>query len=462
MYTRQAISVGNLLLDPGNSRIVKQESQKATRDAIITEQNKKLIVLAKDIIENGLNPCDLPLVFDAGDGNQNYFIIEGNRRLTAIQLMLNPGLAEGTPIHAAFKKLNKDHADSIPKVFECVIVPSKKAGAIWMDRKHASGLEGAGTEPWSAISKARADAENGFSRPELDAVNFVLTNPDLDQSLRKVLEGSEFNITNMKRLVETKEFQQETGITLQDGKLISNQSKDRIREIFTEIAKVIATSKKPDGAKFTVLDIHSKGHREAFIHSIIAKHPKKKKADAPWVVSGKPVKATIKTAKSKSKTTPSTDEQPNLIPKSFKLELPAGKINDIFVELKHLDVMRCRHAISVLFRVFFEFTLDDYIKKQGIQLPTDKNGYVSDKLSVRLDFVKKHVKSTKLLSEKEMKPVDVATANQHSLLSPETLNAYVHSPWMNPDPMQLKLTWAECQLFIERLWKSENKAGQPT
>src|SRR5688572_30824232 len=151
MYIRQPISLGNLLLDLSNYRIGRQTSQKAARDAIIAEQDKKLVVLAKDIVENGLNPFDLPLVIDADDGQSNFIVIEGNRRLVAITLMLKPELADGTSLHTAFKKLNKDHADSIPRVLDCMIAPTKKAGLVWINRKHQSGLEGAGTEPWTAI-----------------------------------------------------------------------------------------------------------------------------------------------------------------------------------------------------------------------------------------------------------------------------------------------------------------------
>ncbi len=85
----------------------------------------------------------------------------------------------------------------------------------------------------------------------------------------------------------------------------------------------------------------------------------------------------------KSKTTPSTEDQENLIPKGFKLELPAGKINDIFVELKKLNVVTYRHSVSVLFRVFFEFTLDEFIKKRGIVLPKDGKGHVTEKIRAR-------------------------------------------------------------------------------
>lgn len=454
MHSRQTISVGNLLLDVKNYRNNPHTNQKDERDSIILEQGRKLVVLAQDIINYGLSPIDNTLVIDANDGNHNFIVIEGNRRLTTLQLLLNPELAEGTEVYGAFKKLNRNHADSIPKVVDCVIVPNKKAGLVWINRKHASGLEGAGTDPWNAIAKARADADQGIPRPDLDALNFVLTNPNLDSSLRKTLDGSTFNITSLQRVIETKEVQQAVGYSIQNGQLITDQVKERVQGILTEVVTVIATGKKSNGDKFTVRDIDSTTDREDFIKSVVANHASKKKAPEVWTISGKPTKATLKT-KSKTRSTPSTAEQINLIPRKFKLELPSGKINDIFDELKGLDATTRRHAVSVLFRVFFELTLNDYIQKHKIDLPLDQKGNVVDKLSVRLERVKDHVKATKLLTDKEMKPIDVAIGDKHSFLSAETLNAYVHSEWMNPDPLALKLTWANVQLFVERLWNSK-------
>jgi len=451
VFVRQLLSVGKLLLNVGNYRIVAQDSQKHARDAIISEQGKKLIVLAQDIAEIGLSPFDLPMVVDAEDGNQNYIMMEGNRRLTAIQLMLDPGLAKDTPLYAAFVKLNKQHADAIPKVIDCAIAPNKKVAILWGNRKHASGLDGAGTEPWTAMSKARADKEQGLPSPALDVVNFVLMNQGLDSKVRHHLEGSQFNLTTLNRLITTKELQEKVGLALVGGELCSDKKEAWVQEVLTDVVTIIATGKK-NGEKWTEREVDTAEKRETFAEYIVDVHPGAKKASNKWIVSGSPKVMPAAQKTTQSNTTPSTEDQVNLIPKHFKMELPAGKINDIFIELKKLDVVTYRHAVSVLFRVFFEFTLDEFIKKRNIQLPKDKQGHVNDKLSVRLGHVLKDVKATKLLSDKELKPVNVAVSDTDSLLAPDTLNSYVHSKWMNPDPLRLKLTWANVQLFVERLW----------
>jgi hypothetical protein len=450
MYIRQGISVANLLLDLNNYRHGKAASQKEARDAIIAEQGKKLVNLAKDIVANGLNPFDLPLVVDAEDGNKNYTVIEGNRRLTAVNLMLKPDLAEGTAVHAAFKRLNKNFGDSIPKVFDCVIAPNKHTGLIWINRKHANGLEGAGTEHWSSIAKARADVDQGISRLDLDAVNFVLTSKKLPAELRHILEGSKFNITTLERLLTTKETQDALGISVRDGKLVTEENQSWVRDVLTDIVSIVATGTN-NGEKFTERDIDTSAKRSSFVAGVISHHPKQKKADSSWSIAGKPasIKISAQPAKKPGGSTLSTEEQPNLIPKKFKLELPSGKINDIFVELKKLDVVGHRHAVSVLFRVFFELSLEHYINKKQLQPK-------SDKLIVRLQTVVDFVKSEKILTDAELKPMKVAISDPNSLVATETLNAYVHSAWLNPDPTQLKIAWANIQRFIECLWQTEN------
>lgn len=452
MDITQGISVGNLILDTSNYRIVKQTSQKGARDAIIAEQGKKLTKLAEDIIEHGLNPFDLPMVIDAEDGNQNYIVVEGNRRLTAINLLLDPELAKDTPVYKAFSGLSKKHADAIPKVLNCVIAPNKSAALVWINRKHANGLDGAGTEAWTAMAKARADVEQGISRPDLDVVNFVLSNPSVGGGLRTHLEGAGFSLTTLQRLVTTKELQDATGLTLDNGELVSTNDREWLQKVLTDLVATIANGERA-GVKFTERNIDSQEKRKIFVADLIADHPGKMKASQAWIVTGSPKIVTAASKPSKKPSvigTPSTEDQPNLIPKKFKLELPAGKINDVFVELKKLDVVAHRHAASVLFRVFYELSVDSFLKSQNAMPDPGKKDSLLDKLNHAIGLLE----SGNLMTKKELAGIKTELSDKNSLLSPVTLNAYVHSEWMNPDPLRLKITWNNAQLMIERIWQA--------
>jgi hypothetical protein len=276
-------------------------------------------------------------LIDAEDGNHNFVVVEGNRRLTAIQVMLEPELARDTPIYKAFTKLNKVHADAIPKVLDCVIAPNKKTSLVWINRKHANGLEGAGTEHWTAMAKARADVEQGFPRPDYDIVQFVLTNDALEASVRHVLEGARFSITTLERLVTTKELSEAAGFSIQAGKVVTDSDLGWLQGVLTDLVTTIAKGSR-NGTPFTEREIDKQDRREAFVTSLLDDHPVKKMAGTAWTVTGTP-KAAPKLPKPSSKSgagksTDSTEDQPTLIPRKFKLELPSGKINDIFIELK--------------------------------------------------------------------------------------------------------------------------------
>ncbi len=411
---------------------------------------KSWFVLARDIIKNGLSPFDLPMVVDAEDGNGNYIMMEGNRRLTAIQLLLDPELAKGTPIHEEFKKLHYGHADAIPKVIDCTIAPNREAAIMWGNRKHASGLGGAGTEPWTAMAKARAGKEQGLSTPALDVVNFVLKNKKLDAEVRHNLEGSGFNISTLGRLITTKELQKEAGLSIAQGQVKSCKNKAWTQKVLSDVVTIIATGKK-DGKKWTEREVDTEDKRKAFAKEVSSAHPGARKAARAWVVS----ESTGDEKRKKRKSTPSTHEQKNLIPNGFDMTLPAGKVNDVFIELKGLNVNLYRHAVSVLFRVFFEFTLDEFIKKKAIKLATDKDGNVVDSLKMRYDRVIKHVKDNQLLTKDELKAVSVAMGGHNSWLSPNTMNSFAHSQQMNPDPHYLKAMWANTQPFIAKLWEEK-------
>lgn len=459
MWDRQEMSIGSLELDLYNYRHGPQPNQKAALEAIMADQKNKLVKLAKDIIQLGTSPFEQPIVVATKEKDGNFTVVEGNRRLATLKLLLDPDSAKGTPIHAAFVKLNKNHADAIPKVLECAIAPDRPSAQIWIERKHSSGMGGVGIESWSNIAKARSDAEKGLPRPDLDAVNFVLSDPKLDSEIRAHLSGSDFQLSTLERLVTNKELQDAADFKLKNGQLIASSNKAWLRKVLTDIVSTIKSGSRK-GVNFTVRDIDKTDDRRKFVKKVVADHPGKKKASKRWTVTAKP--AAVGTAagagKKLPRSTPSTAERTRIMRRDFKLKLPSGKINDIFSELKLLHAYKNRHSVSVLLRVFLEITIDEYMEKHGITLRTSSGRFRS--LKDRLTTTLKHVDNTKLMTRNQLQPIRTAISDKGSVLAPETLNAYVHGKWMNPDPELLKITWNNVELFIERLWTS--KPAKPT
>lgn len=90
-YEYKVISINELYVNPENYRYINDASDEI--DAIICMFNvttgtptKEMLNLSKDIVEDGLNPFEMPIVcFDEDLGK--YVVYEGNRRVTCIKLM---------------------------------------------------------------------------------------------------------------------------------------------------------------------------------------------------------------------------------------------------------------------------------------------------------------------------------------------------------------------------------------
>lgn len=453
---RKKIKIQNLMLDLENYRVGYQDGQPQAIRAIIEEQGEKLKVLARDIIANGLSPIELFMVMPFQNAKKQYVVIEGNRRITAIKLVLNPDLAKDTVLENPFKQMSADHANSVPKEIECCVVPNKKNGLPWIQRRHDRGLKGAGIEDWSSIARDRADADLGKPTPAKNVREFVLANAPLSDDLRKKITGSKFNNTNLTRLLGTAHVRKTLGLENDNHTLVSNTKPEWLLKILTDMVVGIA-SEEFDGKPFSESTIDKKNQRIEFIEKLAQKYPQPTKQVSPWAINANQKVHQSKSAQSPSsakdiRTTPSSDIRKTLIPKTCKIKLPDGKCNDIYHELRRLHIDSVPNAVAVLFRVFLEFSVDAYIKVRSISLPTDKNGKVKNFLCNKLESVKNFMIQNRIMTAKELKCVQMAISNRDSLFSTETLNAYVHNSSINPKANELKLTWNDFQNFIEKLW----------
>ena len=77
------VPVADLLLDEQNPRLATpNQGQASTIRAIAESQGSRLLVLADDIVEHGLDPSHLFIVMEE---NQRYIVLDGNRRAAALK-----------------------------------------------------------------------------------------------------------------------------------------------------------------------------------------------------------------------------------------------------------------------------------------------------------------------------------------------------------------------------------------
>ncbi|NME65659.1 hypothetical protein HF846_13750 [Clostridium cadaveris] len=145
----------------------------------------------------------------------------------------------------------------------------------------------------------------------------------------------------------------------------------------------------------------------------------------------------------KQKDKPDINKRKNLIPRSISISISNHRINQIYIELKRLEIDTYPNAVAVLFRVFLEITLDDYIESNNL-----KSVNLDSKLNKKVQECLSHLNSKKLISKEQMKPVNVCISDNNSVFSVNTFNSYVHNKHMYPDPTHLKNSWNSLEGFI--------------
>lgn len=139
------IKITNLFLDVENYRFEKQNSQLEAIVKMIYTAKEKLFNLAENILNVGMNPTDKPLVIKGAEDNQ-YIVLEGNRRLTSLKLLCNPDLIpdDFASLRKKFIKLRAERQKNIPSYIDCEVCADRMEADIWIKRKHAQGLNGIG------------------------------------------------------------------------------------------------------------------------------------------------------------------------------------------------------------------------------------------------------------------------------------------------------------------------------
>ena len=153
----QMIDFSQVFLDQENPRHDPFEDQDAVIDYLCNDE--RVLLLAKDIAKNGLNPLELFALL--ADGPDTFVTAEGNRRLCALKLLNDPDLAP-----ADLRNEFRQAAESWIPVDELfsIVFKSREEVRVWLDRIHAGFNEGRGRRQWSSEQKAR---NSGYKKNDL-------------------------------------------------------------------------------------------------------------------------------------------------------------------------------------------------------------------------------------------------------------------------------------------------------
>ena len=133
-------------------------------------RNENILPMAKDIVANGLNELELiGLIPDenSDDDAPAFFVAEGNRRVCALKLLLDPDRAP-SKFRKGFEQLAASWSGMPP--LQCALFEDRESVDIWLSRIHDGEQGGVGRSKWDADQSQRhsGSAKNKIAMHVLD------------------------------------------------------------------------------------------------------------------------------------------------------------------------------------------------------------------------------------------------------------------------------------------------------
>nr|WP_199001307.1 hypothetical protein [Flavobacterium sp. ASV13] len=382
-WPKKKISVTTLRLDLNNPRL-SESTKKLSQSEIIhyLMENEKVYELALGILTNGYFLNEQPIVVKESG---KYRVLEGNRRVSASKILMNPDLIESSVRRSNIKKLLKTFDLSIIEKLECIIAPTREDADVMIVNRHTGG---SAVEKWDKTKQDRflynrfvagesvEEMSSKFPITKSEIKNSLkrynvykeLSNLELDDNIKKaVLDETTFSMTNVERAYQFKEGLNFMGFDFDEDnfslikKLPKAEFEKRLVRIATDVVKGEINSRKlnddedkrkyfnelKDSGEFDIsIELDTK-YNEEEENDVNPEDP----IDAPPIQPKPPVRN--KTASNK------------LMSPSTFLDTGIQRIDEIFYELKSLNIKSNPNAVAVLFRSYLDMLSYQFLKTKG-------------------------------------------------------------------------------------------------
>ena len=178
LTTPTPIAIKDLTLDPGNPRIVVEPNASQETLTIYLYERESLDELVMSFVENGYFPEE-PLVAVLDQESSKYVVVEGNRRLATLKLLLDPSLQDKLGVTGWPKLTNQQRSrlDPVP-----VVVYENRADVLpFLGFRHITGAK-----KWGPFQKARFVAQLVDENFDLETIEELIG--DSTQAVKKLYQ----------------------------------------------------------------------------------------------------------------------------------------------------------------------------------------------------------------------------------------------------------------------------------
>jgi hypothetical protein len=462
-----------LQLDQRNPRLLPRATS-ATQPELVAEMIKHEDVygMAKSIVERGFFPHELIIGIEE-QGRMT--IVEGNRRVCAVKLLISPTLAPADE-RARFKKLS--HKANIAQIrrLPVLIAPSRDAAAPLIQSRHTRSE----IEKWSPVMQARFYADRLADGNTVDELAAEFTIPpgqirefvqnyqmycvacslDLPPGVAdKVKDPREFPLSSLERIYRNADSAAFLGISFDEkgslkGTVPVAEFKKAFGKVVSDVALGKANSRKLNTKK--QFADYLGGFGDA------APDSSKKGSFTAKDLLGSAAKAT---SMPKTVSPPAAKPKPpqkSLVSKSFVCGIGDVKINAVVNELKRISVDDYPNAVALTLRGFLDIVVGDYCDRVGAtksliekldkkaEKPADwfptvrqiLNYFINEENTLALHPLA--IKAAKLLVKDE------------SGVTVLMLDAFAHNNRVIPPPAELRSSWAKIEDAVKAMLTPPN------
>lgn len=459
-WIEKPYSVTSLQLDTRNPRLPESDDERSQRDLIAElVEHEKVHDLAKSIVDKGFYPVEALIVVEEASKK---VVVEGNRRLTALKLLINPDLAPVTD-QKKFRLLSERAPLTQLNKVKVLIAPSRSAAAPIIMGKHTRPqIEGWKPNMRAKFCKQLIDSgmtvhdiadEYAIAPSEISdllqshEMYSLACHLDLPEEIAKLVRNPrEFPVTNLDRIYRNSEVAKFLGIHFDsDKQLIGSINPDEFKKGFSKIVTDVATGDVDSRSLNSTTEI------KEYLNSFGSAKPNTKTKgvfNSETILRGTPPPKQKTPSRKKVAKKKVAKKSTSIIPSSIRCELDSKRICDIFDELKKLRVEQYPNSVSMMLRTLVEMSLANYLEKSGKLSALTKQQQKSKgkgknwhpTLKQMMNYVIQEDADMKL-NPNAMKSLSKLTSDRESMFSVDALDYFVHNQFYHPTEAQLRGFW---------------------
>jgi hypothetical protein len=204
MLERKRVNIKDLIINPTNARFtipLNDMDEKVAIEALCTDTDNHMDRLLQDIAENNLNSNELPIIMPSEMYDGKYEIMDGNRRLTCVKLLIQykDKLDKFKIPRSIVNAIQRIKTINVDENIECVYSDDEAYVNNLLEKLHTFKT-GISTVPWKPTAQERHNLNKGTLTKINALIKFLETSKYSNENIKKNLNRDKW-VNKFKRFI---------------------------------------------------------------------------------------------------------------------------------------------------------------------------------------------------------------------------------------------------------------------